>query len=97
MTIEIKKLLAKIVNTNNYENLSKDIHEAINELARCDAELDILHNLITEKYEECMPDIKLALEEIDGLTEQKVWDRIFDYICSLSNTRNRSKSSKEQK
>jgi len=83
--VNIPALVARIVNTNNYENLSKDIHTAIKELTRCDMELDILHNLITEKYEACMPEIKTALNKIEKLDYDKAFEKVSDYIDNNPN------------
>lgn len=74
---KMEKLIAKIRNTRDYENLKERlgkelgtlIYQLVDEADKADKELDILHGCITELYdiELNIPKIKKALSDIEQL------------------------------
>jgi hypothetical protein len=75
--INMEKLIAKIRNTRDYENLKERlgkelgrlIYQLVDEAEKADKELDIVHGCITELYniELNIPRIKKALSDIEQL------------------------------
>lgn len=71
------KLIAKIRNTRDYENLKERlgeelgtlIYQLVDEAVKADKELDIVHSCITELYdiELNIPRIKKALSDIEQI------------------------------
>lgn len=74
---KMDKLIAKIVNTRDYENLKERlgkelgtlIYQLVDEADKADKELDIVHRCITELYnfDLNVPIIKQALSDIEQL------------------------------
>ena len=74
---KMDKLIAKIINTRDYENLKERlgkelgtlIYQLVDEADKSDKELDIVHGCITELYnfDLNVPIIKQALSDIEKL------------------------------
>jgi DNA replication initiation complex subunit (GINS family) len=87
----LKKLIAKIRNTKDYENLDarlypnlgKLIRKLIDEAELMDKELDLLHGTMTQLYEndKNVPEIKSCLDKIQELQKHKIDN---PFMCAMA-------------